>query len=69
MYLNHRRAEAVYENWSGLHRWNMDCCDGNFLIWNKENAVNVTENLKDYAEIRVRYDDSVHIRERQNVGV
>lgn len=69
MYLNHRRAEAVYENWAGLHKWNLDCRDGDFLIWNKENVVNVTESLKDYAEVYVRYDESVHARERQNVGV
>lgn len=69
MYMNHRRAEAVYEDWSGLHKWNIDCCDENFLIWNQENAVNVTENLKDYAEIHVKYDHSVYARERQNVGV
>lgn len=69
MYLNHRRAEAVYENWFGLHKWNMDCRNGDFLIWNKENAINVTENLKDYAEIYVRYDDSVYEREYQNVEV
>ncbi len=69
MYMSHRRAEAVYENWSGLHKWNIDCCDKNFLIWNKENAVNVTEKLKDYAEIHVRYDQSVHVRECQNVSV
>lgn len=69
MYLNHRRAEAVYENWSGLHKWNIDCCDGKFIIWNKENTVNVTENLKDYIEIHMSYDDSVCTREYQNVGV
>lgn len=69
MYLNHRRAEAVYEGWSGLHKWNIDCDAGNLLIWNKENAVNVTENLTGFAEINVKYDDSVSSRECQNVGV
>lgn len=69
IYLNHRRAEAVYENWSGLHKWNMDCRDGDFIIWNKENARNVTEDLKDYAEIHVKYDGFVQARECQNVGV
>ena len=38
--LRHRRAEAVHENWSGLHKWNFDCIKGNFVIWNKENAIN-----------------------------
>lgn len=69
MYLNHRRAEAVYENWSGLHKWNIDCRNEDFIIWNQENAVNVREHLKDYAEIQVRYDSSVSIRECQNIGV
>lgn len=69
MYLNHRRAEAVYEGWTGLHKWNVDCSDGKLLIWNKENAVNVTERLKGFAEVYVNYDDSVSVRECQNVGV
>lgn len=69
MYLNHTRAEAVYEGWDGLHKWNIDCFNGDMLIWNKENAVNVTEKLKEFAEVSVRYDDSVKIRENQNVGV
>ena len=51
MKLSHRRAEAVYENWEGLHQWNMDCIDGDFVIWNKGNAVNVSEAIMEYAEI------------------
>lgn len=58
MYLSHRRAEAVYEDWVGLHRWNIDCKDGNFFIWNKENAVNITEKLSQYADVYIRYDDT-----------
>lgn len=69
MYLNHKRAEAVYEGWTGLHKWNIDCFHGELLIWNKENAVNVTEKLKEFAEVSVRYDDSIEIREDQNIGV
>lgn len=69
MYMNHRRAEAVYEGWSGLHRWNIDCDGGELIIWNKENAVNVTERLKEIADISVTYDDAGGVRERQNLGV
>ena len=69
MFLNHRRAEAVYENWTGLHRWNIDCVNGELLIWNRENAINVTERLKEIAEIYVRYDEQITTRETQNVGV
>ena len=69
MYLNHRRAEAVYEGWTGLHKWNIDCHKGDFIIWNKENAKNVTEELKNYADIKVTFDETVLDRERQNIGV
>ena len=69
MYLNHRRAEAVYEAWTGLHKWNIDCHKGDFIIWNKENAKNVTEELKNYADIKVTFDEAVLDREKQNIGV
>lgn len=69
MYLSHRRAEAVYEDWMGLHRWNIDCKDGNFLIWNKENAVNITEKLCKYADVHIRYDDTEEKRMNQMLDV
>lgn len=69
MYLSHRRAEAVYEDWMGLHRWNIDCKDGDLLIWNKENAVNITEKLSEYADVYVRYDDTEEKRINQILDV
>lgn len=69
MHLEHRRAEAVFEDWNGLHKWNIDCANGDMLIWNKENAINVTESLKGLADVYVKYDDSVSARERQSVRV
>lgn len=69
MYLSHRRAEAVYEDWTGLHRWNIDCKDDDFLIWNKENAVNVTEKLRGYADVHVWYDDAENKRIDQMLDV
>lgn len=54
MKLQHQKAEAVHGNWTGLHKWNLDCINGSFVIWNRENAVNVSDTLKDYAEITVR---------------
>ena len=56
--LRHRKAEAVHENWSGLHKWNFDCIKGDFIIWNKENAINISEELKEIAEIKVYCSDS-----------
>lgn len=39
------------------------------LIWNKENAVNVTDKLKGIAEVHVQYDERVSSRENQNIAV
>ena len=57
MKLQHQRAEAVHENWIGLHNWNFDCINNEFVIWNKENAVNVSKQLSDIADIEVRYEE------------
>ena len=69
MYLRHRRAEAIYENWQGLHRWNIDCENGDLVIWNEKNAVNVTEKLKKYAEINVSFDGKENSRNCQMINI
>ncbi len=50
----HHVDEAYKAFYSGLHQWNI-CCDqnGDFIIWNRNNYVNVTQELEDYAEIKV----------------
>lgn len=32
MYLKHRRDKAVYEDRSGLYKWNIDCAGKNLII-------------------------------------
>ncbi|MDE5823621.1 MAG: methyltransferase domain-containing protein, partial [Lachnospiraceae bacterium] len=52
--MKHRRCEAVYEGYTGLHKWNMDVNDDNeFIIWNKENLINVNRSIADFAEMNV----------------
>jgi hypothetical protein len=51
--LNHRRNEAVFEEYSGFHQWNFDTEDGNFIIWNKKESFNVTKILSDLATVKV----------------
>ena len=46
LYMAHNQAEALNACWTGLHRWNVDCIEGAFVFWNKENAINVSETLK-----------------------
>lgn len=66
LHLNHRSAEAVFENYHGLHKWNIDYDDNNnFIIWNNENAVNISENLKNIANIKIIHSDDYLTREQQ----
>lgn len=57
--MRHRRCEAVYEGYTGLHKWNIDVNDENeFIIWNKENLLNVSRNISDFAEVKVVLGES-----------
>jgi ubiquinone/menaquinone biosynthesis C-methylase UbiE len=52
--LSHRRAEAVYEGYTGLHKWNVDVnSENDFILWNETNKVNVSQKLGKYADIEV----------------
>jgi len=56
MRLSHRRAEAVYEAYQGLHKWNIDVgSQGELIFWNLENAVNVSDSLKEICDIQIEY--------------
>jgi len=70
MRLTHRRAEAVYEAYHGLHKWNIDCTSQNKLIfWNQENAINVSEQLKRIADVKVMATNEDAPRVSQNIIV
>ncbi len=66
----HRRAEAVYEKYTGMHKWNIDYnAELHLLIWNQENAMDLTEALRDIAEIEVTPIGEETLREKQNIKV
>lgn len=57
--MRHRRCEAVYEGYTGLHKWNMDINDEKeFIVWNKDNFVNISRVVRDFAEVTVRLEKS-----------
>ncbi len=61
MHLDHRMNEAEFEDYIGLHQWNIDCDGaGNFVIWNEENAINVSEALKDIADMKISFADDAY---------
>ncbi len=51
LYLNHFRNEAENEGYRGFHQFNITEKDGNFILWNKDIDLNVTEMCKDFAEV------------------
>lgn len=67
----HRRAEAVYEKYTGLHRWNVDYdSKDHLIIWNENNAIDVTKALGKVADIVLSHsDEKTTPREKQMVKV
>lgn len=56
--LRHRRAEGVVEYYTGLHNWNLDYDEaGDFIIWNKDNYLNVSSALKDTVKIEMTTEE------------
>lgn len=56
LYLNHTRAEGVNEKYNGLHQWNLDYTEKeDFIIWNYNAAVNVSERLDEIASVRLTH--------------
>ncbi len=51
LYLNHFRNEAQNEGYRGFHQFNITEKDGNFILWNKDTELNVTEICKEFAEV------------------
>lgn len=70
MRLWHARAEGINEAYCGLYKWNVDYNDENeFVIWNKENSVNISQKLKEIASIHVIHTDDGIPRDQQSVTV
>lgn len=70
MRLNHRRSEAIFEKYAGLHKWNIDYdAQDNLIFWNDKNAINVSESLKSIADIKVTHTDDYMTRIDQKVIV
>lgn len=58
LYLNHTRAEGINEKYHGLHQWNLDYTETeDFIIWNYNAAVNVSQRLGEIADIRLTHID------------
>lgn len=58
LYLKHYPNEAEKEQYRGFHQFNITIEDGCYIIWNKDNRVNVNELVKDFAEVEVSTYDN-----------
>lgn len=66
----HRRAEAIREKYTGLHRWNIDYNGKDHLIiWNESNAIDVTDALELVADIKLNHSEENVVREKQMILV
>ncbi len=61
LYLNHHPNEAETEKYKGFHQYNVDERDGNLIIWNKQERINVNELLQDYASVATQTMPNGHI--------
>ena len=61
LYLNHHPNEAETEKYKGFHQYNVDEQDGNLIIWNKQERINVNELLLDYASVATQTMPNGHI--------
>lgn len=61
LYLNHKPNEAEHEAYIGFHQYNIDCQNGRFVIWNRQERIDVGHELAGYADVKGSVTDSGRI--------
>ncbi len=72
VFLSHRRNEAEFENYAGLHQWNLDEADGDFIVWTKERTINISELTGGFADIQCSVSGdglTTRIRKTNNIPI
>ncbi|UKI46520.1 MAG: hypothetical protein L6V92_02500 [Phocaeicola vulgatus] len=54
LYLNHHRNEAEMEKYKGFHQYNVDEKEGELIIWNKTENINVNQLLIGFASVETK---------------
>lgn len=72
----HMDSEGIFENYSGMHQWNITENHGDLYFFNKEYGINVTEAISEFADIIIKrntvaYRDEiiVAIKKKKNVPI
>jgi hypothetical protein len=50
--MGHGENEAEKEKYTGFHQWNFTVRDGDFIIWSKDQSVNVSRELRTAADVQ-----------------
>lgn len=61
LYLNHHPNEAQHENYRGFHQYNISIDQDSLVIWNPQERINVSEYLKDFADVSVGETDGGNV--------
>lgn len=61
LYLHHHINEAERESYNGFHQFNIDCRDGNMILWNKSSCINVNEQLSEVADVQCSIYDNQYV--------
>jgi len=70
--LHHAANEAINAAYDGLHQWNFDEQDSNFIIYNKSTSYNITELAKPFADVKTTKVSnwvSVHIKKIASINI
>lgn len=65
--LAHERREGENEGYRGLHQWNFDLENGDFVIWSPTRRYNVTSALRSMAEVSCEISDTREFVDSDNV--
>lgn len=57
VFLSHAVNEAENENYGGFHQWNFDSQDGDFIVWNRNRTINLTDYFRGIAKVEVQHED------------
>jgi SAM-dependent methyltransferase len=67
--LRHQLNEAENENYSGFHQWNFDAEDGHFIMWNRQQRLNVNERVEPFADVTVDKREGLAVVLRKHTSV
>lgn len=51
--LVHAENEAEHEHYQGFHQWNFTEDNGKFIIWNRDTNINISDTLRNIADVAV----------------